>query len=56
MRSATWLVALTDHSFPAGFYDGDALGSFNSLMRFITGIQAVLVVVGLVFPHFYREP
>lgn len=29
----SWLAVLTNHSFPAGFYAGDALGSFNSLTR-----------------------
>ena len=28
-----WLVILTNNSFSATFYAGDALGSFNSLMR-----------------------
>lgn len=50
-----WLAALTYHSFPAGFYAGDALGSFNSLMRFLTGILAALAVTWLVFPFLYRD-
>lgn len=42
----TWLAALTGNRFPALFYAGDALGSFNSWMRLITG---VLFGVGLVW-------
>ncbi|MBI2332660.1 MAG: DUF2085 domain-containing protein, partial [Chloroflexi bacterium] len=30
-----WLALLTNHALPATFYAGDALGSFNSIMRFI---------------------
>jgi uncharacterized membrane protein len=33
----TWLAALTNYSLPASFYVGDAWGSFNSLMRLLTG-------------------
>ncbi len=35
-----WLATLTRYSLPATFYAGDALGSFNSLMRWISGILA----------------
>jgi len=45
-----WLVALTDNAFPITFYAGDALGSFNSWMRFITGILAAFGVVWFAFP------
>src|SRR5512138_2926450 len=34
--SNVWLAALTGRAFPPAFYAGDALGSFNSLMRLIT--------------------
>lgn len=47
----TWLAAWTNHMFPATFYAGDALGSFNSIMRFITGIFAGLGIVWTAFPH-----
>jgi uncharacterized membrane protein len=50
-----WLAALTYSSFPAGFYAGDALGSFNSLMRFLTGLLAALAISWFVFPYLYRE-
>jgi len=33
-----WLAVLTNHAFSASFYSGDALGSFNSSMRLITGL------------------
>lgn len=45
-----WLRALTNNTLPATFYAGDALGSFNSLMRFITGLLAGLGIVWLAFP------
>ncbi len=46
-----WLIMLTNNSFPAAFYAGDALGSFNSLMRFISGILAGLGIVWFAFPY-----
>jgi uncharacterized membrane protein len=49
-----WLAMLTDNSLPATFYAGDALGSFNSIMRFITGLLAGLAIVWLVFPYIFK--
>ncbi len=49
-----WLAALTNHAFPASFYAGDALGSFNSLMRFLTGLLAGLALGWLVFPILFQ--
>lgn len=46
-----WLAVLSNYSFSATFYTGDALGSFNSLMRFITGALAGLGIVWLAFPY-----
>lgn len=46
----TWLAIWTNNRLPATFYMGDALGSFNSLMRFITGSLAGLGIVWLAFP------
>jgi len=46
-----WLAMLTHSSYTASFYVGDALGSFNSLMRFITGILAGLGIVWFAFPY-----
>ncbi|MBI5953658.1 MAG: DUF2085 domain-containing protein [Chloroflexi bacterium] len=48
--SNQWLTSLTNHSLPVSFYAGDAFGSFNSLMRLITGLLAGLAVAWLVFP------
>ncbi len=46
-----WLVNLTGGVLPATFYHGDALGSFNSLMRLITGGLFGVGVVWATFPH-----
>ncbi|MBI5955057.1 MAG: DUF2085 domain-containing protein [Chloroflexi bacterium] len=48
--SNQWLTLLTNHSLPVSFYAGDAFGSFNSLIRLITGLLAGLGVVWLAFP------
>ncbi len=45
-----WLQALTGNLLPDWFYAGDALGSFNSDMRWLTGILFGLTTVWLVFP------
>ena len=42
---------LTKDALPVTFYAGDALGSFNSLMRLITGPLAGLAIVWLSFPY-----
>jgi len=49
-----WLAVLTNHVLPATFYAGDALGSFNSMVRFITGPLAGLGIVWLAFPSFFQ--
>jgi uncharacterized membrane protein len=49
-----WLAALTGHALPASFYAGDALGSFNSWMRLITGALFGLGVVWFAFPWVER--
>jgi len=46
-----WLAWLTNNAFAENFYAGDALGSFNSFMRFITGLFAGLSIVWFAFPH-----
>lgn len=48
--SNAWLAALTGGAFPPAFYAGDAIGSFNWLMRLVTGILMGLAVVWLLFP------
>lgn len=49
-----WLAILTNHAFSATFYTGDALGSFNSIMRFITGLLAGFAITWLVFPYIFQ--
>jgi uncharacterized membrane protein len=46
-----WLALLTHNAFPASFYAGDALGSFNSWMRLISGVLFGLGVVWFGFPY-----
>lgn len=46
-----WLQILTNNTFPAAFYAGAALGSFNSWMRLITGILFGIGLVGLAYPY-----
>lgn len=48
--SNAWLAALTHNAFASGFYAGDALGSFNSWMRLLTGILFGLGVTWFGFP------
>lgn len=50
-----WLQLLTGNAFPQWFYVGDALGSFNSDMRWITGILFGLTTVWFLFPMIERE-
>ena len=49
--SNTWLAALTGNTFPTTFYAGDAWGSFNSLMRLITGVLFGLGIVWFGYPY-----
>jgi len=49
-----WLKILTQNGLPASFYAGDAVGSFNSLMRFATGVLAGSGISWLVFPHIFQ--
>ncbi len=46
-----WLAQLTGGALPASFYAGDALGSFNSWMRLITGTLFGAASVWLAFPY-----
>lgn len=48
--SNLWLATLTNHILPASFYAGDALGSFNSLMRLVSGVSFGVAIGGLLFP------
>lgn len=45
-----WLRALTGNIFPAEFYYGNALGSFNSYTRWITGILFGITTAFALFP------
>jgi uncharacterized membrane protein len=46
-----WLTQLTHQVFPASFYAGDALGSFNSWMRLLSGVLFGIAAVWLAFPY-----
>lgn len=49
--SNAWLAVLTGNALPASFYAGDALGSFNSWMRWSTGVLFGLGIAGLLWPQ-----
>ena len=49
--SNAWLAALTQHTFATSFYAGDAWGSFNAWMRFVTGVLFGLGIVWFGFPY-----
>jgi uncharacterized membrane protein len=46
-----WLQILTHNTLSTGFYQGDALGSFNSWARLISGLSFGIALVGFAFPH-----
>jgi uncharacterized membrane protein len=45
-----WLATLTQHVLSPGFYAGEAWGSFNSVVRLLTGILFGLGVAWFTFP------
>lgn len=49
-----WLASLTNNIFAINFYAGDALGSFNSWMRLITGTLFGLGLVWFGFPYLHE--
>lgn len=49
--SNAWLAALTGNAFAPSFYAGDAIGSFNWLMRLLTGILMGTGAVWFTFPY-----
>lgn len=49
--SNAWLAWLTGNVFPATFYAGDAVGSFNSWMRLISGLLFGIGLVWLTYPY-----
>jgi len=46
-----WLAVLTRNSFPASFYAGDAIGSFNSWARWLSGLLFGFGLVWWAFPY-----
>ncbi len=46
-----WLAVLTARTFALNFYAGDAVGSFNSSMRLLTGVLAGFGLARFAFPH-----
>lgn len=50
-----WLVVLTNNALSPAFYAGDALGSFNSWARLISGLLAGLGIVWIVLPYIYQS-
>lgn len=53
--SNEWLAVLTNGMFPASFYAGDALGSFNSLMRLFSGLTFGIAFGGFLYPWVDRS-
>jgi uncharacterized membrane protein len=53
--SNQWLAILTGGSFPATFYGGDALGSFNSWMRLLSGVLFGVGVVWFAYPRLHAS-
>ncbi len=50
-----WLANLTGNSLPNWFYAGDAVGSFNSFMRLISGLLFAFAMVWWIFPYIDRS-
>ena len=50
----TWLAALTGAAFPETFYAGTTVGSFNWLMRTLTGMLFAVGCVWFGFPYLER--
>jgi len=46
-----WLATLSQNIFRPEFYAGDAWGSFNSLMRLLTGVLFGLGIAWFAFPY-----
>ncbi len=46
-----WLAAITQHIFPLSFYSGETFGTFNSLMRLLTGMLFGLGIVWYTYPY-----
>jgi hypothetical protein len=50
--SNAWLSIMTQRAFSPDFYAGDAWGSFNSIMRLITGVLFGAGIVWFSYPYF----
>ncbi len=46
-----WLAQVTLHIFPLSFYSGETFGSFNSLMRLLSGILFGMGIVWYTYPY-----
>lgn len=46
-----WLADVTNNALPLDFYRGDALGTFNSWMRIMTGILFGVGTMAFVYPY-----
>ena len=53
--SNVWLASLTNNALSPSFYAGDALGSFNSWMRLITGVLFGLGIVWFCIPYLNKS-
>lgn len=53
--SNAWLAYLTNSAFTANFYAGNALGSFNSWMRLLSGVLFGLAAVWFAVPRIQRQ-
>ncbi len=53
--SNQWLAIPTNHAFSSSFYMGDALGSFNSWMRVVTGLLAGFGIIWFSLPYVERS-
>lgn len=53
-ESNLWLAVLTNHALAPEFYAGDQWGSFNSIMRLLTGLLAAVGLIGFAFPYIDR--
>jgi uncharacterized membrane protein len=52
--SNAWLAVITHHVLNSSFYVGDAWGSFNSLMRLLTGLWFGIGIVWYTYPYLDR--
>jgi uncharacterized membrane protein len=46
-----WLAVLTHHTFQITFYSGEAWGSFNSLIRLLSGFMFGMGIVWYTYPY-----